>query len=76
MEQLASEHTFGGLPRGLFTGGSLELPAAAAEEEVFLFLFLLPGGRPLPRLAGTAGASGGDGSAGAGRGEHGERELG
>lgn len=58
--------TFGGRPRGLFFGGSsapsedgpaLDGPAASAAARVFLFL--LPGGRPLFRFS-----RGGSGDAG------------
>ena len=45
--------TFGGRPRFLCPAGADE-PSAAAEDDVAV-LFLLPLGRPRPRLAGVAG---------------------
>ena len=55
----SSDPTFGGLPRGLFLGGSapsVEGPAleGPADSATIVFLFLLPRGRPLFRFCGDS----------------------
>jgi hypothetical protein len=56
MERINNKRTFGGRPR--FLGGAAGEPGAGPDELVPDFLFLLPLGRPRPRLTGgLAGAA-------------------